>query len=346
MRSDLDSFDSALEETAASENDSSSSGRGFSSSSSDDEPSTSLWTLMLQRPAGASRGSDQGPVAAVDRGSGPDPGAVLVRRGRGAEPVVMSRDNFVPCCICVEDGTGLEHVAEDIGTLKAAITIVITKDGFVHPRDLEELLQNPDVFKRGDRPIENGLHARKYRVGNRVYYNFGTYLLFGRFGALFNVYRDVEFPLPCKTGFLIVDNFLFEWTVCGTNLLRVATLNYSAPPIGKHKPISWDFFARELCWRQVRILVGRYDNGKSSPLLTALSCIVATHIIEPAHGSDFFIAVLGEVQTLTWQQGNVHATSGYVSPFPVLPETIRVGFESATTHTDKIRKGIISLTLF
>ena len=262
----------------------------------------------------------------------------------------MSRDNFVPCCICVEDGTGLEHVAEDIGTLKAAITIVITNGGFVNPRDLEELLQNLDVFKRDDRPIENDLDARKYRVGNRVYDNFGTYLLFGRFGALFNVYRDVAFPLPGKCGFLIVDNFLFEWTVCGTNLLRVATLNYSAPPIGTHKPISWDFCAREILRRGVRILVGRFAHDQTHPLLTALSQIISTHTIVGAPGFPLFICVLAHTRlpphgviALNRPTQNVRATAVAVSQYQNGPGFKSINTKTPQKHVDKTWKGIISL---
>ena len=89
----------------------------------------------------------------------------------------------------------------------------------------------------------------------------------------------------------------------------------------------------------MRFLVGRFDKGKTHPLLTALSRIITTHIIEPAPGSDFVVCVLGKVDTLTGgQPETVRTTSVAVSPHQHGPEFWSIDIQTPIQfmHVDQI----------
>ena len=109
-------------------------------------------------------------------------------------------------------------------------------------------------------------------------------------------------PIPGNQVLVIVD-YRFEVPVCGTLNLRVAMFFES--PRAVEGAFIWPKLAQRLVEKKVCVVVGRFKDV-FHPLILLLSELIPINNIQTGTNSDFFVCVLGEVNSPTWRDNRFY----------------------------------------
>ena len=210
------------------------------------------------------------------------------------------------------DGCAPYYVARDMCGMKCEINFVFSRmKGKIDA--LRELLQQN--CGRRSRGSGCGLNECKFQFDKRGN-GFGNLLFCGQYGPV----RRIDFRWQLATpnaGNIYFAQFVYPQASAVQLHSRVAMILDRVEPRGSRRAASWERLAHILCGQQVRVLVGLWDDiaSRTHPLLNALETAIPTTVIQPKHGSPFFICLLGDVRGRSLKLPDVKHTNPPVNKY-------------------------------
>ena len=206
---------------------------------------------------------------------------------------------------------------------------------------LAELLQQ-NCGRRG-RGSGCGLNECKFQIDKREN-GFGNLLFCGQYGPVRRIDSRMEIGTP-NGGTIFFAQFDYHQAAAVQLHSRVAMiLDPDEPRVNKHAP-PWDELATLLCGQQVRVLVGWWEDigSRTHPLLKALEGAVPKSVIQPSHGSPFFICLLGDVRGLILKLPDVKHTNPPENKYKNTAafKGVDVYIKRPEIPVDKLWKGIV-----